>query len=172
MWILTSRLVRIHSLQKDKYMLSRTRANASRKHNSILLVTTKNRHLFNQFTYNACCMWICIHYVTVPVILWKIMALADLIKVMDSVKVSGPYAWRSTYKVCWNVCFCYRSLNLSSESVLLVTRTLSSFFDQGCSYLAQRLPIGCRWQKASQITHMTWESKVKVTYTKICLSGW
>ena len=111
-------------------------------------------------------MWICIHYVTVPIIFWKIMALADLIKVMDSVKVFGPYAYRVCCAEMW-VFIHTNILKLVPKSVFRVSfacNTNSSLFDQGCSYMAQWLPIGCRWQKASQITHMTRESKVKDTY--------
>ena len=52
------------------------------------------------------------------------------------------------------------------KSVLqLVRQTTLTFFDGGCLYLAQRLPMMCRLQRMFQFTNMTLKSMVKVTHT-------
>ena len=48
----------------------------------------------------------------------------------------------------------------------LIMQIRLSFFYQGCSYLAQQLPMVCRLQHRFLIMDMTLKSKVKVKYTK------
>ena len=50
--------------------------------------------------------------------------------------------------------------NKLTISLWLVTRTPTSFFDQGCSYLAQLLLMVCKLQSTLHITAMALESKV------------
>ena len=50
--------------------------------------------------------------------------------------------------------------NIHTISLWLVTRTPPSFFDTGCSYLAQVLLMVCKLQSTLHITSMALESKV------------
>ena len=69
-----------------------------------------------------------------------------------------PYFWKAGYNVITKSFPSVRpSVHLSLQSVLLLTRTLVSFFD-GCSYLAQCLSMVC-------ITDHLYVFGVKVPYT-------